>query len=177
MAYPAGTSLAVITSGSASNFLGRGLPLEAKITPILKGTTHIWHADTGGLLIPEAETFTADADAGISVSVPHVDQPGWRDSGGNAYTGWAYEVEITIGPTRGKGRKHSWKKIVKPVMGQALVDVDKVPDMSAGEPVVGQVPAVTSVNGQTGAVVIDASGATTVVSPDPDVAGAYLIGE
>lgn len=166
MAFPAGTSVAVITSGNASNFLGEGLAIEATITPLLKGTTHIWHAETGGFLVPEAQTFKSEEGLGISAAVPHVDQPGWRDSGGNAYAGWAYEVKIKVGTRRSSKPVHSWTKIVKPIMGQSVVDIDTVPDQGAGEPVLGEVPTVVSVNGQTGAVVIDTGQSLT----DPDIA-------
>lgn len=166
MAFPAGTSLAVLTSGNASNFVGEGLSIEATVTPVLKGTKYIWHADTGGFLVPETQTFKGEAGVGINVAVPHVDQAGWRDSGGNAYTGWAYEVEIKVGAGRGKKVFHSWKKVVKPIIGQAIVDIDTIPDQGVGEPVLGEVPEVVSVNGQTGAVVIDVGQSLA----DPDIA-------
>jgi len=166
MAFPAGTSLAVLTSGNASNFVGEGLSIEATVTPVLKGTKYIWHAETGGFLVPETQTFKGEAGVGINVAVPHIDQAGWRDSGGNAYTGWAYEVEIKVGAGRGKRVFHSWKKVVKPIIGQPIVDIDTIPDQGVGEPVLGEVPEVVSVNGQTGAVVIDVGQSLT----DPDIA-------
>lgn len=153
MAYPAGVSLASITTGSVTDFFGSDAAITATVTPIIKGTTHIVHAATGAVLVPSPMVFTAGQGEGISFTVPHVDQDGWRDGAGNAYKGWAYRVVVAIKSRRGQDM--SWTKNVAPVLGQALIDLDLVADGQIGIPISAPTPQVLSVNGQTGAVVLE----------------------
>ena len=174
MAYPPSVSLAVVEAGSASTFFGDSASITAKVTPVLGGTKYIVHAATGHLMVPAPQTFTAAADSVLSFSVPHVDQAGWQDSGGNAYTMWAYKVDVTV--IIGNGRtsaKQSWVKNVQPLIGQDFIDLDLVGDGTIGSALTAEIPELLSVNGQTGHVTIDGGGGT--LSATETEPGVYVI--
>jgi hypothetical protein len=133
MAYPTGVSLVSITTGAVTDFFGGDAAITATVTPVLKGTTHIVHEQSGAVLVPSAMVFTASQGEGISFTVPHVDQDGWRDGAGNAYKMWAYRVVVKIASKRNQDMP--WTKTVQPVVGQALIDLDLVADGQIGLPV------------------------------------------
>lgn len=150
MSYPAGVSKALLTVGSVSSFFGDPGSLMAVVTPLLGGATHITHRESGDVLIPTPMTFRGTEDELLNIAVPHVDQPGWIDPSGAAFTGWSYDVKVTA--TIPRGGTVSWAKVVAPVVGQALIDLDLTTDGRPGKPTIGAVPTVVSVLGKTGAV-------------------------
>lgn len=174
MAYPTGVSLAIIEVGQAGTFFGDDASITAKVTPVLAGTPYIAHTASGAIMVPAPNTFTAAEGGTLSFSVPHTDQDGWLDAGGNAFTGWAYRVDITIRIGGGsKATTHSWVKNVQPIVGQDLIDLDLVADGAIGEPVSAPLPEVLSVNGQTGHVTLEAGG--TTLTEDPALPGTAII--
>lgn len=148
MAYPAGVSVAVLTVGPAATFFGDDVPLNIVVTPVLLDEAggqlpHIVHTATGAVLTAAAKTFTAAAGESATISVPHVDQPGWRDPSQSDYTMWAYRLEVTT--VGGK----TWSKDIQPRAGQDILDTDKVPAGRAGVPLVSS-SAVLSIDGKVG---------------------------
>ncbi|GAA4176625.1 hypothetical protein [Gryllotalpicola koreensis] len=127
----------------------------------------VWAA-TGDSLLDQTISVTADQFGAASVSVPVVDQPGWVDADDprQAVTGWYYVV--TAYPSGGT----PWAKPVSPVTGQESIDVEMQPNGSAQPPQMVTPPAVTSVNGSTGAVTVEGmtDAGLTAIAADPDSA-------
>lgn len=175
MAYPDGVSLAVVTAGNAFTASGGDAQVKVVMTPKFPKVgggflSRIVHAPSGWVMTSDSQVFNAPAGSSLSFTVPHVDQSGFRDPAQNAYTGWYYEVQVTVGGQS----KTSYTQNAQPVLGQTLVDLDLVPDGPVGEAASASVPAVTSVNGYTGAVIVDSSG-TFNVTEDPAVPGTAVI--
>ncbi|WP_285240047.1 right-handed parallel beta-helix repeat-containing protein [Pseudarthrobacter sp. MEB009] len=84
-----------------------------------------------------------------SVTLPFVDQPGFTDQAGNAFTMWAYRItrKSVFGNTQ-KTVTKNWQ----PLIGQDVVDFDNLPGGVIGLPVSAPVVPVTSVAGLTLAV-------------------------
>lgn len=152
MAYPTGVALVAVTAGSAINFAGVEQRISVEITPVLGGnaTRLIWAA-TGQLMIDGTDTYAAEAGGIVSFAVPNPDQSGFIDGTGNAVRNWSYRAKVTVG-----GR--TWNQSFQPVAGQITIDLDMIPDGQTTAPTSAPVPAVTSVNGQTGAVVVQGGG-------------------
>lgn len=171
MAYPAGVSLAVVNVGTAFTAFGDGVPVNVVVTPRFPKVgggflTRVIHAASGWVMTGDSDTFTGQAGGELSFSIPHVDQAGWRDPAQNAYTGWYYEITVTVGGAGKSKASTKYTQTVQPLIGQALIDLDLVPDGPVGEAASAPVPEVLSVNGQTGAVQIDVGQSIT----DPDIA-------
>jgi hypothetical protein len=152
--YPTGVETCEITFGSALTFLGNLAEARVTITPILGGSTKsiVWAA-TGTSLNPFPETVRAESGLQGALTVPVVDQDGWIDNAGRPIKMWAYRVELYA--ELGGQSSITIVKTFQPVQGQEQIDLDMIADDTlVGAPVVGVIPAVTSVNGQTGAVTV-----------------------
>jgi lysophospholipase L1-like esterase len=95
---------------------------------------------------------TADGVAG-QFTLPHTDQAGFQDENGNAYTNWYYTA--TVQYQGDKATLPAKTKIFQLASGQELVDLDKLPGGAPAMPYTAPIASVTSVNGQTGAVVVE----------------------
>jgi len=104
-----------------------------------------------------------------SLTAPFVDQPGFTDQAGNAFTMWAYVVtRLTWFGSSVKTVRKNWQ----PVVGQDTIDFDSLPGGNIGLPVSAPIVPVTSVAGLTAAV--GAESLADVLSefmPIPDVSG------
>ena len=173
MAYPPGISLAVIQAGKAGTFFGDAASLTATVTPVLSGTKYLVHQSTGDLMVPSPMTFTAADDSVLSFSVPHVDQPGYLDDNAQAYTMWAYKVDVTVLIGNGRAvKKHTWTKNFQHLVGQDFIDIDQIASGVISEGVTAPLPEILSVNGQTGHVVIDSASTITATETEP---GVYVV--
>jgi hypothetical protein len=174
MALPTGVSVCGVDVSNMSDFYGHYAPVSSvKVTPKWGGTSAVlvWAAE-GIAFGPFTETLNMNSDAmdgsgfGAEVSdtiyLPHVDQPGFVDTSGRPITFWTYEIALT---SVINGQSATVIKRIQPVVGQSLIDLDLVPDSSSANTIVGTVPIVTSVNGQTGNVVVSGDGGT----PGPQV--------
>lgn len=152
MAYPAGVELVSVTVGSSLNFFGTPLPIKVQVSPVLGGsaTRLIWAA-TGQTVVAGAMEFSGEAGSIASFDIPNPDQPGFLNGAGNEARNWSYTATITVGAQR-------WVQAFQPVSGQTEIDLDLVQDGQVTAPTSAPVPAVTSVNGQTGAVTISGGG-------------------
>lgn len=161
MDWPTGIDLVEVTWGRALTVLTQGSPYTIDIKPLIPDTSYLRWAPTGDTLIPmvDAEEFATGAEG--SAQLPRVDQLGWRDSAGNAYNDWAYKATIRYKRDR---QRVTIEKVFKLVYGQTVIDLDALPDAAPGSPIVAAVPAVTSVNGQVGAVFISGGGSGTGAS-------------
>ena len=156
MAYPAGVTQATITVGGSIDWFGEQVKsLTADVTPVIGGgADHLVHRETGVTMVVASREFSDQGSGFLSFQLPHVDQRGWFDGSGRETTMWAYSVQVTVGLQDGSRKK--WRKNVQPLIGQDSIDLDLVQDGQVTAPVAAPVPVVTSVNGQTGAVVIAA---------------------
>lgn len=153
MAYPEGVTTCDVLIGDALNFHGENMRVRVFITPVLGGeSTHLVHSASGAALAPVQRTWVAEANGGlVSIPLPHVDQAGFIDESGAAATMWAYRAHVRLESPDGAVE---YEKNFQLVAGQSIVDLDKIPDGPISEPLSAPVPAVTSVNGQTGAVTV-----------------------
>lgn len=155
MAYPAGVTTCNLTIGEAFSAFGdEDFRITAIVTPYFGTQTNriVWGA-TGEVMPAFSKTYISIPGGSLTIPVPHVNQAGWYDPAGNAYTMWAYKVSITV--TQGN-QTLTWEQAVQPLTGQATVDLDEVPDGPIGAPVSAPLPAVLSVNGSTGHVTVSA---------------------
>lgn len=152
MAYPAGMQLVSVTVGSALSWHGEDRQLSVQIRPILGGNAKrlVWGA-TGQVIVPETATYKAEPGNIVSFTLPHPAYPGLIDGAGNEVLNWSYHATITAGP-------ETWTQAFQPVEGQFIIDLDLVPDGQVTAPTSAPLPLVTSVNGQTGAVVVEGGG-------------------
>lgn len=151
MALPESVSKATVLAGTGIDFAGNDVNLTVKVTPVLGGNAErIVHAATGTPVYAFTNEYKGVSGPATFV-VPHVNQSGFIDGSGNAVTNWAYKVEVTA--EKGSSRKTHTKSF-QPLVGQANIDFDTIPDGSVSAPVSAPIPAVLSVNGQTGNVTV-----------------------
>lgn len=164
MAYPAGVTQATITVGGSIDWFGEQVKsLTADVTPVIGGgADHLVHRETGVTMVVASREFSDQGSGFLSFQLPHVDQRGWFDGSGRETTMWAYSVKVTVGLQ--DGSRKTWRKNVQPLIGQDSIDLDLVQDGQVTAPVAAPVPVVTSVNGQTGAVVIEGGGGSVDLS-------------
>lgn len=162
MALPENISTCAVTIGSLLDFAGDTYIESVEWQPVLDGKAYAgnvrsitWTA-TGQALASFAEKVeSADGEA-VTVDLPHVDQAGFIDGSGDAFTKWTYRVRVRA---RDASRKTYTKtKFIQPLVGQATADFDPIPDGTIGVAVSTPSPVVISVNGDTGAVVVPSAG-------------------
>lgn len=152
--YPPNTSLAMIKAGPVTSFSGRAFPIRVYVKPVFGSqAVRLVHRETGISMTVNEEPYTSEDSGMVSFEVPHVDNAGWFTSRGEEITGWHYLVRVVVTTNDGT---QTWSTAVSPVTGQDQIDLDNVPDGVPALPMLAPIPAVTSVNGQTGAVVIAA---------------------
>lgn len=146
MVYPAGVQTSTLTFSNPITFLGN----EATRTELTVQPTAgvVWTA-TGMPIDDFAEVVNPGAGMPGSLTAPFVDQEGFTDGAGNAFTMWAYVVtRKTFFGSSSKTVKKAWA----PVIGQSTVDFDNLPGGSVGLPVSAPPVPVTSVAGLAGVV-------------------------
>ena len=153
---PPDITTATVTFGKVASVVGRGAKVSLTVTP-----SHdlVWAA-TGDAIAGFTEA--ADVDEGIigQIELPHTDQEGFITRTGRTITDWHY-VAVAIASLGGQRR--TWRWAFSLLTGQDTVDLDLLPtDGTVVAPGIGTLPEVTSVNGQTGAVIIGAGGGGSV---------------
>lgn len=162
MTFPAGVTTCSVTAGSALDMYGADALIEITITPQLGGSAKriIWAA-TGQALTSFTGTFKGVVGAPATFALPHVDQSGFIDGSGASFKNWSYVASVKIS-SADLGQSTVYSQAFQVLVGQTSVDLDLIPDGSVGAPTSSPVPAVTSVNGSTGAVTVPDP--TTVVN-------------
>lgn len=151
MALPPGVLRCTVTFGKSYDAFGENGSVSVKVTP-----SHrlLWEA-TGDYIADVDATSTADSGVIGSFQIPR-DQPGFLDSDGLELRDWHYTAIVT--ETFGKQSK-LYRKVFTVAEDQSAIDLDALPIdgivLPAGS---APIPAVTSVNGQAGAVTV--AGAT-----------------
>lgn len=155
MAIPAGVTTATITVGVPVTFSGTPLGSIINVTP----SAFVVHTATGTPLVNLIEQTVTEPGVAAQVTLPHTDQNGFQDENGNAYKNWYYTATIQY---TGSGTVQAPKtKIFQLTSGQTTVDLDMIPGGAPVLPYTAPAATVSSVNGQTGAVVLPA------LIPDP----------
>lgn len=139
-----------VTWGNAQLFTG--VPVETKVT--LRPSHTIIHAGSGIPLVNLLSVSNTQPGTLGYVDLPVVDQLGFIDTAGDAITGWYYTFESVY---YSGDRKITLTRHIQPVTGDSEVDLDLVPTAGDVEPPIIHVVGVTSVNGQTGDVVLDSN--------------------
>lgn len=149
MAYPAGVSLATVSVGSTFSAFGDTATISVKVTPFFGGLKRIVWTATGEPMVAFSKTYKGAPGEGVSFQVPHVDQEGFVTPAGDAYTMWAYVADVSVSEA---GETLSWSQSFQPLVGQSSIDLDEVPEGGIVPEISAPLPAVLSVNGQTGHV-------------------------
>lgn len=168
MALPTGVTTATVTIGRAGDFTGEEGVVKVEVTPNFGGTANrlIWSA-TGWVFEAWKRTYpntSGDGSATTTFELPHVDQDGWVSPDQEPFTGWSYTIKVTA--TAADKQKTTYTKVISPLVGQDNIDLDLLPDAAAGTPTIGDVPAVLTVNGETGHVTVTGGGDTSAIEAD-----------
>lgn len=149
MSLPDGVTTCLLTYGPITDTFGN---LADSITVTVKADRPIVHVATGRTMFDVPLTVTAGSGETVQIPVPHVDQPGFRDKQQNDLTLWKYTVELQA---RFLSGPQTDRKPFQPLVGQVTRDADLLPTDAMSLPaVVVTGTAVTSVNGETGAVTV-----------------------
>lgn len=153
MPYPTGVSLATLTVGSGVSAHGDPTQITVRVRPYFGSSTVsrlVWVA-TGQPMVDFEKVLVGETNQAVSFQLPHVDQPGFIDPSGAAFTMWSYILDITVSDT---AQSRTWTQNVQPLVGQNVIDVDLIADGPLAAPSSAPIPAVLSVNGQTGHVTV-----------------------
>lgn len=145
MAFPAGVQTCVLTAGRYFNATGVDYATSVSVTPTFGSAEMITWGATGESMLSTKISDSETAGNVWSIEVPVVNQAGWVDPSGNAFTMWAYQVTITAGDK-------TVVKSVQPLVGQSTIDIDLIPGGANGTPSTTPLAVVTSVAGLTGPV-------------------------
>lgn len=148
MALPAGISTATLTVGVPVSF--SGTPLKSYIS--IEPSVSLVHIATGTPLVNLIDRLDTTEGAAGQFVLPHTDQDGFQDEAGNAYKNWYYTA--TIQYANNKATLPERTKTFQLATGQSVVDLDLLPSGNPAMPYTAPVAGVTSVNGQTGAVLV-----------------------
>lgn len=147
MALPAGVTTATVTLKAPVAFDGT----PGKVYLEIKPNVRIVHAASGTTLADWMTTLNADENGQISLLLPHTDQAGFLDESGATILNWSYTANIRYDLS---GQVVSvLPKVFSLVSSISTMDLATLP---VGAPIdweVGAFGVVTSVNGETGAVV------------------------
>lgn len=168
MAFTSRVDLATIDLGPDFEFFGPGTTLHVTVTASLGMADYLTHGpgpDWISASLPVAAEWDKD------VQVPVVDQSGWEDQDGIPVSGWSYVVEV-VATASGRAPVF-WVGSASPASTQPRVTLEASAGTITGRVSISD-PAL--VNPNTGGLMFS-GGDPIAVSLDPDVSGAYLIGE
>jgi hypothetical protein len=148
---PEGISTALVHMDAPVSFIGEPGRLHVEI---VSSASLIW-APTGTPITNFQESLDLDDGQPLEIQLPHVDQEGFEDGNGNAFTGWFYTVTVTY-EKDGQIRSFPTRDF-QVLVGQDDVDLALVPSGESYVPEVAPILPVTSLNGRTGAVTLTKS--------------------
>lgn len=149
MALPAGITTATVTVGVPVTFSGAAVRSIVSIVP----SAFLIHTASGHPLVNLIEETSTTDGVAAQFTLPHTDQDGFQDESGNAYKNWYYTA--TIQYQNDRVTKPAITKVFQLAAGQTLVDLDLLPGGSPAMPYTAPIAGVTSVNGQTGSVLVE----------------------
>lgn len=146
MSLPAGVLTRPVRLSAPVTHTGEPLTVRVTIEP----SHTVVHAATGTALARIVTDNTTDPGTGLVIAVPVTDQPGFIDTSGNSFTGWAYTASIELLDAHGKSQ-YLVKKFNVPASVTDL-DLMMVPGGNPAAPVVTAPAMILSVAGATGVV-------------------------
>ena len=145
MAYPPGVTTCPVSIQAPITFGGAAATVHLEVTPAVR---LVWAAT--GQTFADFVELPADVSTGsATVLLPH-NQPGFQDEAGNAVMSWPYTARVRF--EYGGKTKHAPLKSFTIIEGQTAVDLALIPAGPAAPVLTAPSAAVTSINGQTGAV-------------------------
>ena len=156
MSLPGGITTCNLTAGPVTDMFGNTIDTTLQVTPVFGGslTAIVWSATGADLTNDPSTALAIPAGTQGTIAVPHVNQTGFLDQSGAAFTMWAYTCVLS----KAGSRSAIWTKSVQPLVGQSTVDLDEVVAGGITPPSSAPFPTVLSVNGLTGAVVVGGGG-------------------
>jgi chitodextrinase len=149
LAIPAAVTTATVNHDAPVSFGGEPGRVMARFTP---STTLVWEA-TGTPLAAFFDAISPDSGAPLSIELPHTNQAGFVNGAGNSVTNWYYSAKVWYFKDGQKIGLPS-RDFQLPT-GQNSVDLALVASGTAVTPPASAPTAtVTSINGQTGDVVV-----------------------
>ena len=146
MALPEGVTTCRVFKKAPVTFGGGQTQVYLEITPSVR----LIHTATGTPLADFLEVV-APLEGGVAqASLPHTDQAGFQDEAGNTFTNWHYTARVRY--EKGGDKKHLPLFAFQIPAGQTEIDLSMIPAGPAALPTSAPIAAVTSINGQTGAV-------------------------
>jgi hypothetical protein len=167
MAVPSGVSVCNVYLNAPISFIGEAGRVHLEVRPSVPLT----FVDEDGVGHPLGNFIsTLDPENGVAAAIvlPHVDQDGFLDSAGNAYTGWFYTASISY--------EYEGQMINLPdrdfqvVAGQLFADLSQIVWGIAEPAMVAPIPTVTSIEGMTGAVTLAGLGVTAALAGKAPIA-------
>ena len=170
MALPAGVATVTVNIGPEGDFLGDAVGATVTFTP---SRSIVWSA-TGTEVLARPLSVVLDEAGTGAIVLPATDQAGFTDGAGHSVTGWTYRVAVVFADRSVQQQKAF--SIQLPAAAPS-VDLGLLTPVASSAGVVVSLPVVSSINGQTGAVVIDAGTfgfgtAASHAATDFDTAGA-----
>jgi hypothetical protein len=149
MSLPDGVTTCLVTYGPITDTFGN--PADSITVEVVADRT-IVHVASGRTMFKNPVIVEAETGGVAQLPVPHTDQAGFHDPQQNDLTNWYYTLRLTA---RFGNDIQTDSKTFQPIIGQTVVDADLLPSNGMLRPgVTAPSAAVTSVNGQTGAVTI-----------------------
>jgi hypothetical protein len=145
-ALPEGISTALVHMDAPLSFIGEPGRLHVEIN---SSASLVW-SPTGTPIANFDDILDLTEGEALEIHLPHIDQAGFEDGNGNAFTGWYYTVTVTY-ELDGQIREFPTRDF-QVLVGQDSVDLALVPSGESYVPEVAPILPVTSWNGQTGAV-------------------------
>jgi hypothetical protein len=142
--WPSDVELVEVTWGKGISTAGQPIEVSLRVAAVLQGTEYLLWAMTGDPWMPFKDTLTLAPGTAGSTLLPATDQPGWLDSGGHSYIGWAYEATIEYRRDRSVTRLQ--RTFTLPT-GSGPIDLDRFTDEAIGSPIIGTTRYVMTVNG------------------------------
>ena len=149
MVLPAGVTTCLVSKKAPVSFGGGQAKVYLEITPSVR----LVHTATGTPLADFIETVSPLEGGVAQIILPHTNQPGFQDEAGNAFTNWHYTARVRY--EKGNDKKHQPLTTFQLPVGQSEVDLSLIPSGAAAFPTTAPIAAVTSINGETGAVTVE----------------------
>ncbi|NKG21121.1 hypothetical protein [Paeniglutamicibacter terrestris] len=150
MSFPSGILTSTLTA--SGGVIADGRAVEVRIWASL--AQPVTHEPTGTPFLSGLVVTDWSADGAVMV-LANDSQAGFVDAAGHSVTGWGYTVTVERRISKAGPMLPKRDLNISLAVGQVLVDLDLVPSVVSVPPVVGTVPFVSSINGASGAIVID----------------------
>lgn len=168
MSYSQDLPLVRVDVSPEFEFFDDGSVVHTSVTPSLTGTRSIRRGKWWGDVIKGTRPLFSGYQR--SFTLPVVEASGWVGQDGEPHGAWSYDVEVYV--TAPDRSPVLWSGSISPT-SSSPVTITPVGGTIASEVATGSPSSVNTVLGGLNA----GGGGSASITPDPSVAGAYLIGE